>query len=87
MSDRAPLFYVTLRETGDDGDDTGQVSLFADVPDVRAEARRRLTPGRVYPVVDVVREGQDLVLPDDDGRLFTGSSRLFRYVRPGESPT
>ena len=87
MSDRAPLFYVTLRESEDTGDDAGQASLFADVPDVRAEARRRLTPGRVYPVVDVVREGQDLVLPDDDGRLFTASSRLFRFVRSDDSPS
>lgn len=73
-----PLFYVTLPDDFEEKCALGRNGLFRDVDDPYKEASRRLTIGKVYPVMEVTGK-DELVIVDDGGRLFTLQSRMVKF--------
>ena len=74
-------FYVTLKDDFDDKcrENDGQ-SLFDDIENPYSDARERLTPGRVYPVMEVADQGRHLTVIDDAGRPWTAVTGLFKFA-------
>ncbi|MGD1829076.1 MAG: hypothetical protein ACPKM1_05860 [Spirochaetaceae bacterium] len=52
--------------------------LFLDMEDPYKEASRRLTIGKVYPVMEV-SDDDSLVLVDDSGHLYKINSRMVKF--------
>lgn len=73
-----PLFYVTLPDDFEEKCSQATGGLFADLNDPYKEASRRLTIGKVYPVMEV-SEDDDLVVVDDSGHLYKMQSRMVKF--------
>ena len=73
-----PLFYVTLPDDFEEKCSESGGGLFLDLDDPYKEAARRLTIGKVYPVMEV-SDDDSLVLVDDSGRLFKINSRMVKF--------
>ncbi len=74
-------FYVTLKDDfGDRCLENGGASLFSDIDDPYSDAKDRLTPGKVYPVLGVEDQGRHLTVIDDAGRPWSASTGLFKFA-------
>ena len=77
-------FYVTLKDDfGDKCRENDAASLFEDLENPYGDARDRLTPGRVYPVLGVEDQGRHLTVIDDSGRPWTTATGLFKFADDG----
>lgn len=74
-------FYVTLKDDFPDRCRENEVqALFEDLENPYLDARGRLTPGKVYPVMRVGEDGRRLTVIDDLGRPWTAVTGLFKYA-------
>ncbi len=77
-------FYVTLKSDFLErcSENEGS-SLFDNLDNPWLEARRRLTPGRVYPVLGVEQQGRILTILDDTGHEWSAALGLFKFADDG----
>jgi len=74
-------FYVTLKDDFADKCRENEIqNLFDDLDNPYQDAQNRLTPGKIYPVLEVGNDGRALTVIDDLGRLWTAVTGLFKYV-------
>ena len=74
-------FYVTLKDDFIDRCRENDLSnLFEDLDNPYQDARDRLTPGKIYPVLSVKDDGRTLTVVDDLGRLWTAVTGLFKFA-------
>lgn len=74
-------FYVTLKDNFSERcQENDRQSLFDDLENPYSDARSRLTPGRVYPVMGVEDQGRHLTVIDDAGRPWTAVTGLFKFA-------
>ncbi|MDC7222162.1 MAG: hypothetical protein PQJ60_00405 [Spirochaetales bacterium] len=73
-----PLFYVTLPDDFEEKCSESGGGLFLDIEDPYKETARRLTIGKVYPVMEVADDDY-LVVVDDSGHLYKINSRMVKY--------
>ena len=74
-------FYVTLKDDFFDRCRENELSnLFEDLDNPYRDARDRLTPGKIYPVLNVKDDGRTLTVVDDLGRLWTAVTGLFKFA-------
>ncbi|PIE04501.1 MAG: hypothetical protein CSA76_03890 [Spirochaetales bacterium] len=79
-------FYVTLKT--DFLERCGKYEgnyLFKDMENPWLEARERLTPGRLYPVLGVEGQGRSITILDDSGRSWNASLGLFMFAEDASS--
>jgi hypothetical protein len=75
------FFYVTLKDDFVDRCVENEAgSLFDDLENPYKDAKRRLTPGRVYPVMGIGEDGRRLTVIDDLGRPWKAMTGLFKYA-------
>ena len=78
---KAVHFYVTLKDDFEDRcRENSAAGLFEDLANPWMDAQNRLTPGRLYPVMDVVDNGRSLTIIDDSGLAWTTSMVMFKYA-------
>jgi hypothetical protein len=79
-----PLFYVQLK---DDFNETCEIRektpLFPGMQDPYLEARKHVSSGKVYPVIQV-KGDRDLLILDDKGFLYETPRDLYKFA---ESPS
>ncbi len=74
-------FYVTLKDDFFEKYlENEAVNLFEDLENPYHDAMDRLTPGKVYPVMNVEDNGRALTVIDDLGRMWTVVTGLFKYA-------
>ncbi len=74
-------FYVTLKDDFSDRCRENEVqALFEDLENPYLDARGRLTPGKVYPVMNVGENGRRLTVIDDLGHPWNAVTGLFKYA-------
>jgi|GEM_PF-1524467 len=74
-------FYVTLKDDFSERYRENETqNLFDDLENPYRDARDRLTPGRIYPVMNVGENGRQITVIDDLGRLWTAVTGLFKYA-------
>jgi hypothetical protein len=74
-------FYVTLKDDFDERCRENETqTLFEDLDNPYLDARGRLTPGRVYPVLKVGLDGRHLTIIDDRGRPWNTMTGLFKFA-------
>ena len=74
-------FYVTLKDDFKERcRETETGLLFDDLENPYSDAKQRLTPGRVYPVMGISEDGRHLVVIDDQGRPWNAHTGLFKYA-------
>lgn len=61
--------------------DNDESTLFSDLESPFTEAGRHLTPGHVYPVLEISDDIRQLKTIDDKGNFYTGLIGLFKFVR------
>ena len=74
-------FYVTLKDDFIERCQENNVqNLFDDLENPYQDAFGRLTPGKVYPVLNVRDDGRALTVIDDLGHLWTAVTGLFKFA-------
>jgi len=74
-------FYVTLKDDFNERFQENEVqNLFDDLDNPYKDAMKRLTPGKIYPVMNVGDDGRAITVIDDLGRLWTAVTGLFKYA-------
>ena len=74
-------FYVTLKDDFIDRlRENESRSLFEELENPYLDARERLTPGKIYPVLGVTDEGRQLTVIDDHGHPWTAVTGLFKFA-------
>ncbi|MCK5734991.1 MAG: hypothetical protein KAH21_00880 [Spirochaetaceae bacterium] len=74
-------FYVSLKDDFTERCQENELqTLFDDLDNPYQDASSRLTPGKVYPVMNVGDDGRRLTVIDDLGRLWTAVTGLFKYA-------
>jgi len=75
------FFFVTLKDDFLERCDENEcVTLFDDLDNPYLDAKGRLTPGRVYPVMKVGKDGRYLTVIDDHGRPWSTLTGLFKFA-------
>ena len=75
------FFYVTLKDDFPDRCRENEAeTLFDDLDNPYLDAKERLTPGRVYPVMGVGDDGRRLTVIDDNGRPWNAFTGLFKFA-------
>ena len=75
------FFYVTLKDDfAERCRESEGESLFDDLDNPYIDARGRLTPGRIYPVMGVRDDGRRLTVIDDEGRPWNAMTGLFKFA-------
>jgi len=74
-------FYVTLKDDFNEKFQENKAqNLFDDLDNPYQDAMNRLTPGKIYPVMNVGEDGRAITVIDDLGRLWTAVTGLFKYA-------
>jgi hypothetical protein len=74
-------FYLTLKDDFIDRvRENESRSLFDELENPYLDARERLTPGKIYPVMKVTDEGRHLTVIDDQGHPWTAVTGLFKFA-------
>ncbi len=77
----SPHFFVCLKDDFQDRcRESEEVALFEELENPYLDARERLTPGKIYPVVHVDNNGRQVTVLDDRGCPWETFTGLFKFA-------
>jgi len=74
-------FYVTLKDDFTEKyTESASGGLFDNEYNPYLSVNSSLTPGKVYPVMEICGDGRNITVIDDSGMPLTANTGLFKYV-------